>query len=166
MTPRGDHVEDDPVPPRLLVAELVGGADGLDRRGGGFVVAGVDLGEDVAAHDGVTTLGPTDDAHCVVDVIGFRPATGTELERRVTDGKGAKTGDDAVAGGEDLTDDQCHRQSGGIGVATLGVDPALVGRQRRTVGDRRLGLPQPAFSCVDAEVGHGQQPHKRRAPAR
>ena len=59
-----------------------------------------------------------------------------------------------------LAHDWCDRQRCLGWVAALRADPALVGGERRAVGDRLLG-PAPPFGEVDTEVGQREQSRGR-----
>ena len=146
-----------------VVAELVGGEHvgrGLcrrsPRRGRGS------RRERLARLDGVAALLEADDADRVVDRV--RPSS---AGRRRGGARRSPTRDRAERVHRARARGACTwrttgalRQRAEVGVAALRADPALVRRERRAVGDGRLGAA-PSLRLVDAEVGEREQVRAR-----
>ena len=89
-----------------------------------------------------------------------------EVQCGQPDGDRPELGDVASASGGELVHDGRGRQRVLVRVAALRADPALVGLERRAVGDRLVQPCSPLLS-VDAEIGEREQMRaRRRARAR
>src|SRR5437763_336051 len=111
----------------------------------------VDLGERLACSYRLPALAQADDADCVVDRLpGDLPAR-AQLHGRDGDLPRPKLVDVAARRRDNLAHDGRRRKPSRIGVAALRPHPAVVGREGRTVSERRLRAA-PTLVLVDAEI--------------
>ena len=86
----------------------------------------MDVGEQMAAANGLSALHMTHDPDGVVDRVVLRPAPAAELERRDSHVEGSKTRHDTVARSAHLAYDRRAWQAREIGIPALRTNPPLV----------------------------------------